>query len=137
MHSLLKEHAHPPLPRLLLPTRACWQVAREFGTQLKNQALVRVQEANVSAIGSGHLLIVAKAELLGAGDDAAVKLEGGSTATAPTAEQMQTDAPPAEQAAEAAAKTPAAALKTQSAALAKTSPYATPGNHPTPPSAGW
>ncbi len=109
-------------------------MAREFGAQLQNQALVRVQEANVSAIESGHLLIVAKAELLGTGVDAAVKLEAASTAAAPTADQMQTDVPEVEH---AAAKTPAAALKAVSATLAKTSPYATPANHPTPPSAGW
>ncbi|KAL4439681.1 hypothetical protein ABPG75_002682 [Micractinium tetrahymenae] len=113
------------------------QVAREFGTELKSQARVRVQEANVSAVGDGHLLIVAKAQLLEAGFNAAMKEEEGSMATAVAAEPMQTDALPAEAAGEAAAKTPAAALKKTSAALAKNSPYATPANHPTPPSAGW
>lgn len=130
--------AHEPSSSLIHSTCVpCGQVAREFGAELKTQALVRVQEANVSAVGDGHLLIVAKAELLGAGEHVAAKLAGASAVAATPAEPMQGVAAPVEPAAEAAAKTPAAALRKTSAALAKTSPYATPANHPTPPSAGW
>ncbi|PSC74786.1 Replication A 70 kDa DNA-binding subunit isoform A [Micractinium conductrix] len=117
------------------------QVASEFGSALKSEAVVRVQEGNVSAVGGGHVLIVARAELVPAGmsnDTAAVEglapvkeeaQEGGAAKPEP----MATDGPCA---AEAAAKTPAAALK-KSDGLAKASPYATPAAHPTPPSAGW
>lgn len=95
----------------------------------------------MSAVGGGHVLIVARAELVPAGmsnDTAAVEglapvkeeaQEGGAAKPEP----MATDGPCA---AEAAAKTPAAALK-KSDGLAKASPYATPAAHPTPPSAGW
>ena len=122
------------------------QTARQFGEELRSNAVVCIQEANVSAVGDAHVLIIAKAELMEAGaapaaEPAAVAAVAAAapTAAAPGAvkqepEAMQTDVPAA--APEAAAKTPAAALKS-SAALAKSSPYATPANHPTPPSAAW
>lgn len=88
----------------------------------------------MSAVGGAHVLIVAKAELLhggaaGAPANAAAKQDAEATGSA--------SAPKAE---EAAAKTPATALKSAAGVLTKGSPYtggATPANHPTPPSAGW
>ena len=82
----------------------------------------------MSAVGGAHVLIVAKAELVHGG--------AGVPATA-EAKQASAAVPKAE---EAAAKTPATALKSAAGVLAKGSPYtgaATPANHPTPPSAGW
>lgn len=109
-------------------------MAKDFGAELQNAALVRIQEANVTCVGGGHVLIVAKAELMEGGEGAG---EGGESAAkrVKTEEGTAADAAPKE---EPAAKTPAAALKS-SAALAKSSPYTatTPANHPTPPSAGW
>jgi hypothetical protein len=43
------------------------QVAKAFGAQLQSNALVSIQEANVTAVGDSHVLIVAKAELLEGG----------------------------------------------------------------------
>ena len=47
------------------------QVAKAFGAQLQSNALVSIQEANVTAVGDSHVLIVAKAELLDGGSDSA------------------------------------------------------------------
>jgi hypothetical protein len=119
------------------------QAARELGGALQSEACVRLQEANLTAVGESHVLIVAKAELLEQqapaatpGDASAAKSAPSPAAVAPAATLPKQEPAGPETAAPmqvepAVAKTPAAALKTAGVQRP------TPGNHPTPPSAGW
>lgn len=112
------------------------QVAKQFGTSLKSNNIVKVTEGNVNSINDKQVLIVAAMELIegeaaGAG---AAAIEEEKPAPAPVAVEPKaedvamTDAAPAPAAAPVAdaAKTPAAV---KSAPATKT-----PASGPTPPS---
>ena len=86
-----------------------------------------MREANVTAVGDQSVLIVASAELV-----------EGSGAGVPAGQAARPEADVLAQA-EAAAKTPAGALKSRAGLQGQGSgsPCITPANHPTPPSASW
>ncbi|KAI7845557.1 hypothetical protein COHA_000848 [Chlorella ohadii] len=99
------------------------QCAKAFGDALQNKAVVKIDEANVTSSSGGMpVLVIAKAELLGA--------TGGGLAQ-PEAQWEEPTPAAAAPKEEPAAKTPGAAVKS--------APFtaATPANHPTPPSTGW
>lgn len=83
---------HPPCSRRPRPTPPTPQVGKRHGSELKEQALVRVKEANINDIENSKVLIVAELDIVQAGTasvgQAAVKAEPGSAqpaSPAPTA----------------------------------------------------
>jgi len=114
------------------------QVAKQFGTSLKSNNIIKVTEGNVNSINDKKVLIVAAMELIEgeAAAAAAAVTEEEKPAPAPAAVETKAedvamaDAAPAPGPVADAAKTPAAVKS------APTTATKTPASGPTPPSSG-